>query len=214
MTLRFFISSPCHLVISSHMMPLLDQWMPAYDVTARYHIDIHASASLVYQALLDTEFGRLPVVRLLMFLRAIPALFTSPRATVARMRHAGEGPSLRLKSVLRDDFVLLAEQPGSEIVLGLTGRFWAPSGGLIPTDPTTFHSPPPGGMARAAWNFEVTALTPGESRLATETRVRCGDPATAREFRRYWRLVAPGSGLIRWAILRRVRRAAEGAAAG
>jgi hypothetical protein len=42
--------------------------------------------------------------------------------------------------------------------------------------------------------------------LTTETRIRCADAATRRHFRRYWRLVGPGSGLIRHAILGQVRR--------
>jgi hypothetical protein len=53
----------------------------------------------------------------------------------------------------------------------------------------------------------VTAVG-GGCALATETRIRCADPATLRAFRRYWRLVAPGSGLIRHAILGQVRREA------
>jgi hypothetical protein len=194
-------------------MSLLDCWMPEYDVAARYDIAVHAPAALVYDALLQTEFGRLPVVRLLMFLRAIPALLFSPRATIARIRQSRRGASLRLKSVLSDDFALLEEHHGVEIVMGLTGRFWSPSGGLLRTDPAVFRTLPPAGNARAAWNFEVIPITPTESQLATETRVRCSDAATTRQFRRYWTLVAPGSGLIRWAILRQVRREAERAAA-
>jgi hypothetical protein len=74
--------------------------------------------------------------------------------------------------------------------------------------PERFREDLPVGLAQAAWNFEVTATPPGAT-LTTETRVRCADPATLRHFRRYWRLVAPGSGLIRHATLRQVRREAR-----
>jgi len=78
---------------------------------------------------------------------------------------------------------------------------------LVRIPPDRFREVLPAGLAQAAWNFEVTEI-PGGAELATETRIRCADAATLRAFRRYWRLVAPGSGLIRHAILRQIRREA------
>ncbi|MCC6992673.1 MAG: hypothetical protein IT181_26955, partial [Acidobacteria bacterium] len=107
----------------------------------------------------------------------------------------------------------LEELPPHELVLGLTGRFWTPSGGLVPSHPDTFRDDVPAGLARAAWNFHLTPIDARRTRLGTETRVCCGDAATARRFTRYWRLISPGSSAIRWAILGQVRRTAERAAA-
>ncbi len=183
--------------------------MPESDVAATYATTIRASPARVYDVILSTDFGAHPLVALLMGLRAVPALVAAPRATLRRWRASRGGTSLRLKTLLSDDFVILEEAVPAELVLGLTGRFWTPSGGLVPTDPTTFRDTPSPGLARAAWNFHLVALDPERTRLSTETRVRCGDPRTARRFKAYWRLVAPGSGLIRWAILRQIRRAAE-----
>jgi hypothetical protein len=45
--------------------------------------------------------------------------------------------------------------------------------------------------------------------LSTETRVACYGNAARRKFLLYWRVVEPFSGLIRWSLLRGVRRAAE-----
>lgn len=195
-------------------MSLLEKWMPLSDIAARYGTAIRAPAPLVYETLLSLEFGRLPIVRMLMLLRAIPAFIASPRATLRRMHTTTAAPTLRLKSVLSNDFALLDEAVGDEIVMGLTGRFWTPSGTLVPTSAATFHEPAPPGMAKAAWNFQVVPQPDGSTTLTTETRVRCSDPATTRRFLRYWRLVAPGSGLIRWAILRAVRVRAEHASRG
>lgn len=80
---------------------------------------------------------------------------------------------------------------------------------VVQVPPEQFREALPVGLAQAAWNFEITAA-PGGSELATETRIRCADPATLRQFKWYWRLVAPGSGLIRHAILSQVRREAIG----
>ena len=183
--------------------------MPEADVSATYSTIVAASATAVYDALLDTDFGSHPLVAFLMALRMLPRHVLAPRATWRRVRSAGSRPRLSLRALLNGGFVLLQELPPEELVLGVTGRFWSPSGTLVHTDPATFRDLPPTGLARAAWNFQLEPLAPELTRLSTETRVRCSDPATLRIFRRYWRIVAPGSGLIRWAILRRIKQAAE-----
>lgn len=192
---------------------LLDAWMPFWDFRERHGIAIGADRERVYQALLETDIARLPLVRLLMGLRAVPALIASPRTTLARLRRPEPAHALTLRTVLDRDFALLAEQRPAEIVMGLTGRFWTLSGSLVPTVPETFRDPPPAGTARAAWNFHLAEGPASSSVLSTETRVRCADDQSRRAFGRYWRVVRWGSGLIRRAILHAVRRRAEQASA-
>ncbi len=112
---------------------------------------------------------------------------------------------------------VLVRAASAAVVFGLTGRFWTRGGDVVPTDPATWHAGPPPGTAQAAWSFEVRPHGTAHTRLVTETRVRCADAATRRAFRRYWRVVRPGSGLLRRILLGRIRRLAErrpGAAAG
>ncbi len=187
---------------------LLDAWMPEYDTTATYATTVAAPAERVYQAILATDFGSHPLVAFLMGIRLLPGLLVAPRETLRRLREREERATRNLGSMVGEHFVLLEAAPPSEIVLGITGRFWTLAASLGATDPATFRDPPPAGQARAAWNFSVTPLAGGGCRLATETRVRCSDVATRRQFRRYWKLVAPGSGLIRIAILGQIRNAA------
>jgi hypothetical protein len=115
-----------------------------------------------------------------------------------------------LQGFMRGRFTVLAERPDEEIVLGLQGRFWTPTGGLVPVDRATFTEGPAPGIAQAVWNFHVTPEG-GGTRLATETRVRFGDAASARQFARYWLVVKPFSGLIRRRMLSLIRRDAEAA---
>lgn len=194
-------------------MSLVDDWMPEPDVASRHSTTVHAGRETVYAHLLGLDFGRIPLVAALMAVRAIPALLSEPRVTWRRMRAEAGAARLPLRALLGADFTLLQEAPPEELVLGLTGRFWTPTGGLVPTARESFRDAPPAGIARATWSFRLDALTPGVTLLHTETRVRCADPATLRNFRRYWRVIAPGSGLIRRAILRAVRRRAERTAA-
>jgi hypothetical protein len=177
--------------------------MPRFDARSMHHIEIDAAPERVYEALLSTDFGRNPVLRTLMMLRAIPAIVFTPRATYA------DRGSQTARNLLSGAFRQLEATPPVELVLGLTGRFWTPAGGLIPTDGATFRDPIPAGVARATWGFRVEPTSPGRSRLTTETRVLCADDATRRQFLRYWRVIRGGSGIIRWALLRQIKSVAE-----
>lgn len=190
-------------------MPL-ETWMPRFDARSSHALEIAADPAHVYHALLSIDFSRNPVVRVLMAIRTAPAMLLAPRRTWARWKTAR---AVRLGQpagdMLAGAFTQLEAVPPVELVLGLTGRFWTPSGGLIPSDVATFRDPVPAGLARAAWNFRVEPARGGGSRLSTETRVLCADAATRRSFLRYWRIISPGSGLIRWALLRQVKSVAE-----
>lgn len=191
----------------------LDTWMPQPLVTSHHAVIVEAPLARTYAALLDTDFSRHPLVVVLMAVRALPAFVASPAGTWRKAREARARTAGRLKTLLSADFALLEDVPPHELVLGLTGRFWTPSGGLVPTHPSTFREPVPAGLARVAWNFHLTPLDAGRTRLSTETRVACGDRRTARRFTWYWRLIKPGSAAIRWAILGQVKRTAERAPA-
>jgi hypothetical protein len=117
-----------------------------------------------------------------------------------------------LDVALGSGFVLLADDPGREIVFGtLVVR---PRGARIavPKDPgesaRRFADLAGPGYAKAAMNFR---LEPSESgcRLTTETRIFATDPATARAFARYWRAIYPGSALLRRTWLAAIAARAE-----
>lgn len=116
---------------------------------------------------------------------------------------------LTLDDFLRSGFVVLAEEPRVEIVLGLIGRFWRPTGGLLrfaPEEFTGFRRP---GYAKSVWNFRVEPVSEGRVRVATQTRVQATDGESLRSFRRYWHVIGQFSGLIRQEMLRLVRYRAE-----
>jgi hypothetical protein len=182
---------------------VIDRWMPVFDVATRHAIEIAASRETVYRILRTTDPSRHWLVALLMGLRRLPAQLAGP--VRAAPRPGADRGSLRGPT----GFCLLEEAPPGEFVLGLTGRFWTASGGLVPTDAEHFRDGPPAGFARAVWGFALEDLGPRTTRLVTETRVRCAEAASRRRFLLYWRVIRPGSGLIRRALLRRVRRDAE-----
>jgi len=187
---------------------LIDEYLPRWDAVERHGLVIRATPARVWAGLRTADFGRSPLMTALLGLRSLPSLLGAPRRTVRRLRERRAG-RLTLDTFFARGFVLLEERPEREMVIGLEGRFWTAAGDLRPTDAERFREPPAPGLARVAWDFRAEPLADGRVRLTTETRVLCADAATRRRFRAYWLLVRPGSGLIRRAMLRAVRRAAE-----
>lgn len=181
---------------------LIDEFLPAYDVTERHEILIGAPPERVYAAVREMDMSGSPIIRGLFLLRGLPALLTG---------HSRQGSPLgvTLEGLLRSGFVLLGERPGEELLLGLVGRFWTVTGDLQRLDAEAFRRFDRPGFARATWNFHLAPTGTGRTRLGTETRVLCTDEASRRRFRRYWLLIRPFSGLIRRIMLREIRRSAE-----
>jgi hypothetical protein len=65
------------------------------------------------------------------------------------------------------------------------------------------------GAVKIAYHFNVEDGGGGWSRLSTETRILALDASTCRGMARYWRLIVPGSGLLRRQWLDGIKRRAE-----
>ncbi|HMG74852.1 MAG TPA: hypothetical protein VK582_15230 [Pyrinomonadaceae bacterium] len=180
---------------------LIDSFAPNPDAVEMHSVSVTASRDIVYQTLLSASLGGSLIIKALMGVRSLPEIVLHPRRSWKR------GRKITLQTLMDAGFGLLAEEPGQEIVLGVTGRFWRPTGNLSPFNRADFDRPVPAGLARGVWNFSLKEEGPGRTILSTETRVVCGDDASRRKFRIYWLLVRPFSGLIRRVMLRAVKRA-------
>jgi hypothetical protein len=110
----------------------------------------------------------------------------------------------------RFGFVRLWELPGHEVVFGLAGRFWKPTGGLRRiADEDAFAAFSEDGCVKAAWNLRIGGTDVVSTDVSTETRIVYYGEDARRKFQAYWRLVGPFSGLLRKALLRDVARRAE-----
>jgi len=170
---------------------LIDQYMPVYDVDARYQIDIHAPIERVYSAARHLNMNDSWMVRWLYRLRGLPE------------------SNLTLNGMLKWGFILLADQASQEIVFGLIGRFWTPSGRIQSATADTFVEFQQPGYAKVAGNFALSPQSDGIVRVTTDTRVYCPDGPSRRHFRLYWALIGPFSGIIRKEWLRLIKQKAE-----
>lgn len=177
---------------------MLDEFLPSYDVHEVHSLSTTASPAAVMEAIHALTPVEVPVLVALMAIRSVPTLLSRRR------------PSLRgrlLDGFRRGGFVELHGAP-DELVFGGVGRFWRPAGGLLRVNPADFRDFAEPGFAKAAFNFRLERVD-GHTRVTTETRIATTDEHARRRFGTYWRVIHPGSVLIRIAWLRAIRRRAE-----
>jgi hypothetical protein len=180
---------------------LIDRYLPDFDVHERHHTLVDAPTNDSYAAVRRLDLWRSKTVRRLLAARGFP--------TLLRRRGHTRRTSLTLDDLTRSGFVILEEEPGTEIVLGLVGRFWAAKGAIRRVEPAEFAAYAEPGVAKAVWNFRVEPISDDRSVVITETRVRCTDDESRRRFVLYWAVMGPFSATIRRRALSLVRADAE-----
>jgi len=173
-------------------LTLQNQYLPDFHFNEVHRITIEAPREKVFGKINAFDFSGSTVIRLLLRLRGLPTNTTKG-----------------LDGVLKMGFSLLAVHQDEELILGLIGRFWEPSGKIqrvAPVDFKAFNDPD---FAKVTWNFKIL---PGRGNLLTvetETRIACIDPVVRRRFARYWFLIKPFSGIIRKHMLKQIKIQAE-----
>ena len=176
--------------------------MPRFDTRSQHAIEVDAPAQRVFAAVEAVTVKDVRFLRELEFIRAVPGLAATGRLVVPK-------PDAPLVLSFTRGAVLLGARPPEEVLVGAIGRFWRLAG----NEPVAFGSPEEflaftkPGFAKAVVGFR---LDPGggEILVTTETRFVATDDATRRLMRHYWRIIRPGSNLIRTEWLRAIRRRA------
>jgi hypothetical protein len=181
----------------------LDRAMPAWQFRERHRIHVDARPEEVYRAMFAVTAGEIALLRLLTWIRA-PHFSARPESI---MNPPADKPILDM--AMRTSFMRLSERPPSELVMGTLVAGRVRPLGREPTlaDFVALNAP---GIAKAAVNFLIEPSEGGGSDLATETRVFATDARTVRIFTGYWRVIYPGSALIRIMWLRAIKARAEG----
>lgn len=193
--------------------PLLDAFMPLYDIVERHHIHVDAPAAIALGVARDMNLLDSCVVRAIFKGREVALGATPPPEGVAL-------PPGLVAAALRLGWGVLSDETGHEIVLGAVTKPWQPNPvfrDLMPRDFAAFAEPD---YVKIAWTLRADALADGSSIFRTETRAVATDVDARAKFRRYWALVSPGVALIRRMLLepvrveseRRARAAADGPA--
>ena len=170
---------------------LLDYFIPEPEIVSGHHIAVAAPPAIVLDSV------------------AVRSLFRLREMALGGEPDTRTHPEAMLDQLLSIGWVVLAETPGREIVLGAVTKPWNSS--------PEFRSVPAGEFAafaepdhvKIAFTLRAEPNGDGGSLFVTETRAVATDEEARTKFRRYWSYVAPGVGLIRLAMLRPVKCEAE-----
>ncbi len=180
---------------------LLDDIMPEYQFSERHSERIHARPEQVMQAVRQSTFGDMKSLVTLLKIRA-----------AALRIHGNTGVFFQDKRIL-DAFSESGYVSGDsehEILMcgGANLQAKRPLGVRTVQEFADYREQ---GGVKIAFDFNVEDAGGGWSKISAETRVVALDDLTRRGMGRYWRLIAPGSGLLRRQWLDGIRRRAESA---
>lgn len=180
--------------------PLLDRFMPAYEVAERHHIAVDAPADVTLAAAKQMDLLSSGLVR---------GIFAARECLLGAARDERQLPVGLLDQVRALGWGILAEVPGREIVVGAVTKPWEANvvfRALPPVEFATFAEP---GYVKIAWTLRADPVDAETSVFRTETRAIATDPFARSKFRLYWSALSPGIILIRWMMLRPLKRQAE-----
>jgi hypothetical protein len=184
----------------------LDDFMPDYHFYERHEVRVHATPDRVNIAMRQVTFDDLLVYHALMRVRSLAYARNVKTAALGQKRVLGTLPNPSKGSIrLHED--------NREIVIGLAGRPWASGPRLRWESVEAFQAFDAPNSVKIVANFRVEDEGGGWSRVVTETRIRATDESARRTMGVYWRMIYPGSGMIRRALLNAIRARAESAGA-
>jgi hypothetical protein len=182
-------------------MNALDRLIAVPGLVERDHIDVAASAPRVWEVVRHLDLAASPIPRALMTLRTLPN------------RLAGEHVEWHVRvddlesSPAKPGFQILVDDPPREVAAGAIGKVWHLRIPFVHVaDAEAFAAFAEPDFIKVAWAIRVSPLGEHDARVEVEVRVLATDEAAWRKFRRYFRLIGPGSHVIRRTALAQIAR--------
>lgn len=175
---------------------LIDRHLPRFEARTFSALLVDAGTERTYlaiRALDPDQVGQtVPFMQMMIRLRDLPArLRLGPRRAIPPAHQA------LTSEQYRQAFLLIDEDPGTEVVIGMIGKFMSLTQlEFRRFDPPQFAGFGDPGFGKVATSFLVLPYGARRSLLCTETRTATTDPASARRFRRYWAVIGPFAGYI------------------
>jgi hypothetical protein len=178
----------------------LDDLMPQYQFSERHSARIHTRPEQVLQAVRESTFGDMKSLGTLLKIRG--AALRTP---------SGEASAFSVNRRILDAFSAsgyVSEASEHEIVMSGGANVRAHRVLEVRTlqEWADYRE---AGAIKMAFDFYVEDAGGGWSTIRAETRVLATDDLTRRGMGRYWRLIVPGSGLLRHQWLDGIKRRAE-----
>jgi hypothetical protein len=160
------------------------------------HVELAAPAEQVWQRLRHENLARSPLIRALFAVRTLPSRSLDVEADreirIDQLRSSPEHPG----------FQMLYEDPPRELVVGAIGKVWHLDIPFVHVSSAEefrdFREPD---FVKVAWALRVVPRGEHCCRVEVEIYVEATDDEAWRKFRRYFRLIGPGSQFIRHSLL-------------
>lgn len=176
----------------------LDEFAPAWQFREFHTIAVAAPPARVFEAIESVRADEISLFQSLIWIRR------GGQPLPETIRNAGGHGESLIDVALQTTFVRLARDAPRELVVRTV--VGAPPGSRGRPTPELFQKPLSPGFALATMNFIVTSDGSGGSVISTETRVFANSPSARRRFAAYWRIIYPGSAMIRRMWLRAIQR--------
>jgi hypothetical protein len=180
--------------------PLLDKFLPEYEVLERHRSRVRAPQEVTFEAAWKLNLHQSKIVR---------AIFRARELFLGSNQTGSANPLGLLDQAKAWGWGLLGEDPGHEFIFGGVTQPWLANPvfkALAPAEFVAFHTP---GYVKIVWMIRADSIGPKKSIAITETRAAATDPVARAKFRRYWAFVSPGAILIRRMALHLVKQEAE-----
>lgn len=170
-------------------MRLINKYLPKCTFAETHSVEVKAPQVKCYREMLKLDLSKIWIVNMLFKLRRLPV------------------KAQRLSEFTRKmNFTLLEENPFSEFIFG----FGVNNKGIDKiTDRQEFITNDFRWFQKVVWSFEFMPLAGDQTKITTITRVRSYTKEAKARFSNYWFFVRPFSGLIRKAMLKKLKQNME-----
>lgn len=189
---------PAPMVRVAQPSTRLDGVMPEFQFFERHSTRIHARPEQVMQAVRQSTFGEM---------KSLATLLKIRRAALRIHDTEGSLHDKRILDAFSASGYLLDASEREIVMFGVGNPSRRPE--LRSLHEFAHYREP--GAVKMAFSFEAEDVGGGWCTLSTETRVLALDDKTRRGMGLYWRLIVPGSGLLRLQWLEGIKNRAESA---
>lgn len=186
----------------------IDKFLPEYSFNEVHTVRIKATPDEIKKVLHETGVQDIPVIHLLMKIRGIADenVDMSDRASKSNFgTDTFTTPDFNFFILSDEEFLTFMILKSSILTKTKTA---APPEVNSPDEFLGFDKP---GYVKVAVNFRFISNGNDETLVSTETRVHGSGRVDGQRFARYWRIIYPGSAIIRRVWLDTIKRKAEAA---
>jgi hypothetical protein len=181
---------PASPVRSGRSASRIDDFLPEYTYSEYHRIVVRATPDRVMAAVRKVRLVDMPAAVLLIRLRGLAGGKRNPREDLNR-------PLLELFNHPGSGFLVLDDSRPDEYVCGMIGRPWTSDPPPVVRNGVDFLAFAAPDHVKVAINIHLIPLGGERTELTSETRILGTDRRADRIFGCYWRIIYPGSAIIR-----------------